>query len=124
MNRLALVKTISSPQDVTSLDVYKDEILTINANNSVSFIPINDDVSLLPLNIYPCFSLFFYHSSRPIHPNLKHLLSSRKSVRLVLYQLINYFCLVAQKARYFCMLKSINESISSVSELDHSLIES
>ncbi|KAI8069130.1 uncharacterized protein B0P05DRAFT_495339 [Gilbertella persicaria] len=43
VNRLALVKTISVPQDVISLDIYKDEILTINANNSVSFIPINED---------------------------------------------------------------------------------
>ncbi|CEP18332.1 hypothetical protein [Parasitella parasitica] len=43
VNRLALVKTISASQDVTSLDIYKDEILTINSNNSVSFIPINDD---------------------------------------------------------------------------------
>ncbi|KAI8064937.1 hypothetical protein BDF21DRAFT_120574 [Thamnidium elegans] len=43
VNRLALVKTIPAAQDVTSLDIYKDEILTINANNSVSFIPINDD---------------------------------------------------------------------------------
>ncbi|KAK4510721.1 uncharacterized protein ATC70_005154 [Mucor velutinosus] len=43
VNRLALVKTISAPQDVTSLDIFKDEILTINSNNSVSFIPINDD---------------------------------------------------------------------------------
>jgi WD40 repeat protein len=45
VNRLALVKTISASQDVTSLDIFKDEILTINSNNSVSFIPINDDVS-------------------------------------------------------------------------------
>ncbi|KAI8885674.1 WD40 repeat-like protein [Backusella circina FSU 941] len=43
VNRLALVKTISAPQDITSLDIYKDEILTINGNNSVSFIPITDD---------------------------------------------------------------------------------
>jgi hypothetical protein len=46
VNRLALVKTIPASQDVTSLDTYKDEILTINGNNSVSFIPINDDVSM------------------------------------------------------------------------------
>lgn len=45
VNRLALVKTISASQDVTWLDIFKDEILTINSNNSVSFIPINDDVS-------------------------------------------------------------------------------
>ncbi|KAG0169423.1 WD repeat-containing protein 81 [Apophysomyces sp. BC1015] len=44
VNRLALVKTIAASQDVTSLDIFKDEILTINANNSVSFIPINDDL--------------------------------------------------------------------------------
>ncbi|KAG0744303.1 hypothetical protein G6F23_005330 [Rhizopus arrhizus] len=43
VNRLALVKTIPTQQDVTSFDVYKDEIITINSNNSVSFIPINDD---------------------------------------------------------------------------------
>ncbi|CAO0792536.1 unnamed protein product [Mucor circinelloides] len=43
VNRLALVKTISASQDVTWLDIFKDEILTINSNNSVSFIPINDD---------------------------------------------------------------------------------
>ncbi|KAL0079255.1 WD40-repeat-containing domain protein [Phycomyces blakesleeanus] len=43
VSRLALVKTIPAPQDVASLDIFKDEILTINANNSVSFIPINDD---------------------------------------------------------------------------------
>ncbi|OBZ85141.1 WD repeat-containing protein 81, partial [Choanephora cucurbitarum] len=43
VSRLALVKTISVPQDVISFDVYKDEILTINMNNSVSFIPVNDD---------------------------------------------------------------------------------
>lgn len=45
VNRLALVKSIPIQQDVTSLDIYKDEIITINSNNSVSFIPINDDVS-------------------------------------------------------------------------------
>ncbi|KAI8997149.1 hypothetical protein BDB01DRAFT_770023 [Pilobolus umbonatus] len=43
VNRLALVKTIPVTLDITSLDIYKDEILTINNNNSVSFIPINDD---------------------------------------------------------------------------------
>ncbi|KAI7863019.1 hypothetical protein BDF14DRAFT_1847877 [Spinellus fusiger] len=43
VSRLALVKTIPAPQDIASLDLFKDEILTINANNSVSFIPINDD---------------------------------------------------------------------------------
>ncbi|CAO3674448.1 unnamed protein product [Rhizopus microsporus] len=43
VNRLALVKSIPIQQDVTSLDIYKDEIITINSNNSVSFIPINDD---------------------------------------------------------------------------------
>ncbi|KAI9277633.1 WD40-repeat-containing domain protein [Sporodiniella umbellata] len=42
-SRLALVKTIPTPQDITSFDIYKDEIITINSNNSVSFIPINDD---------------------------------------------------------------------------------
>ncbi|KAI8381047.1 WD40-repeat-containing domain protein [Radiomyces spectabilis] len=43
VHRLALVKTIPISQDVVSLDIFKDEILTINGNNSVSFIPINDD---------------------------------------------------------------------------------
>lgn len=52
VNRLALVKTISASQDVTSLDIFKDEILTINSNNSVSFIPINDDVSLAHLAVF------------------------------------------------------------------------
>ncbi|CAO3703226.1 unnamed protein product [Rhizopus stolonifer] len=42
-NRLVLVKTIPTTQDITSFDIYKDEIITINSNNSVSFIPINDD---------------------------------------------------------------------------------
>ncbi len=54
VNRLALVKTIPTQQDVSSLDVYKDEIITINSNNSVSFIPINDDVSHLPKCISFC----------------------------------------------------------------------
>ena len=49
VNRLALVKTIPAAQDVISLDIYKDEILTVNANNSVSFIPINDDVSTIKM---------------------------------------------------------------------------
>ncbi|KAI8373340.1 hypothetical protein BD560DRAFT_394684 [Blakeslea trispora] len=43
VSRLALVKTITVPQDIISFDIYKDEILTINMNNSVSFIPVNDD---------------------------------------------------------------------------------
>ncbi|KAI8089882.1 WD40-repeat-containing domain protein [Halteromyces radiatus] len=43
VNRLALVKTIPTVLDVISLDTFKDEVLTINGNNSVSFIPINDD---------------------------------------------------------------------------------
>ncbi|KAF7725380.1 WD repeat-containing protein 81 [Apophysomyces ossiformis] len=44
VNRLALAKTIAAPQDVISLDIFKDEIITINVNNSVSFIPINDEL--------------------------------------------------------------------------------
>ncbi|KAI9478318.1 MAG: WD40-repeat-containing domain protein, partial [Benjaminiella poitrasii] len=43
VNRLALVKTIPISHDVISLDTFKDEVLTINNTNSVSFIPINDD---------------------------------------------------------------------------------
>ncbi|RUS29740.1 hypothetical protein BC938DRAFT_480298 [Jimgerdemannia flammicorona] len=43
VNPLALVKTIPAPQDVFSLDIYKDEIITINNNNSVTFTPLNDD---------------------------------------------------------------------------------
>lgn len=39
------MKTIPTTLDVVSLDTFKDEVLTINGNNSVSFIPINDDVS-------------------------------------------------------------------------------
>lgn len=34
----------AAPQDVISLDLFKDEILTINNNNSISFTPINDEV--------------------------------------------------------------------------------
>ncbi|ORZ02951.1 WD40-repeat-containing domain protein [Syncephalastrum racemosum] len=44
VTRLALVKTMSAPQDVISLDLFKDEILTINSNNSVSFIPVSDEL--------------------------------------------------------------------------------
>ena len=33
-------------QDVISLDLFKDEILTINNSNSVSFIPVNDEVNV------------------------------------------------------------------------------
>lgn len=32
--------------DFISLDLFKDEIIAINSNNSVSFIPLNEDVSL------------------------------------------------------------------------------
>lgn len=34
----------TAPQDIISLDIFKDEILTINNNNSISFTPINDEV--------------------------------------------------------------------------------
>ncbi|KAI9318152.1 hypothetical protein BX666DRAFT_1935290 [Dichotomocladium elegans] len=44
VTRLALMKTISAVQDVVALDLFKDEILTINSSNSVSFIPINDEL--------------------------------------------------------------------------------
>ncbi|ORX55532.1 WD40 repeat-like protein [Hesseltinella vesiculosa] len=43
VSRLKLTKTISASQDIITLDLFKDEILTINGNNSVSFIPINDE---------------------------------------------------------------------------------
>ncbi|KAI7878212.1 WD40 repeat-like protein, partial [Lichtheimia hyalospora FSU 10163] len=43
VNRLALMKTMPAVQDVISLDLFKDEILTINTSNSISFIPINDE---------------------------------------------------------------------------------
>lgn len=49
VSRLALVKTMSVQQDVISLDLFKDEILTINNNNSVSFIPVNDEVGIYAL---------------------------------------------------------------------------
>ncbi|KAI7849269.1 WD40-repeat-containing domain protein [Circinella umbellata] len=44
VNHLALVKTMTATQDVISLDLFKDEILTINNSNSVSFIPVNDEL--------------------------------------------------------------------------------
>ncbi|CAO3620184.1 unnamed protein product [Cunninghamella echinulata] len=43
VNPLALIKTIPATLDVISLDTYKDEILSINGNNSVSFIPFGDE---------------------------------------------------------------------------------
>ncbi|CAO3627368.1 unnamed protein product [Cunninghamella blakesleeana] len=46
VNPLALIKTIPATLDVISLDTYKDEIITINGNNAVSFMPFNDEVSL------------------------------------------------------------------------------
>lgn len=36
---------MTAPQDVVSLDIYKDEIITISNNNSVTFTPLNEDVS-------------------------------------------------------------------------------
>lgn len=105
VNRLALVKSIPIQQDVTSLDIYKDEIITINSNNSVSFIPINDDVSFF----WFCFVdlYLFFNSFKLTLPSLNHRLSNRKWVHLVLYQRINYYYLAAQKAKYSCMHKTL-----------------
>lgn len=69
VNRLALVKTIPAAQDVTSLDIYKDEILTINANNSVSFIPINDDVTYIMLFIKDFWLTALFYSFKLTLPN-------------------------------------------------------
>ncbi|KAI8060131.1 WD40-repeat-containing domain protein [Gongronella butleri] len=44
VNRLKLTKTISASLDVLSMNLFKDEILAINGNNSVSFIPINEEL--------------------------------------------------------------------------------
>lgn len=76
VNRLALVKSIPIQQDVTSLDIYKDEIITINSNNSVSFIPINDDVSFF----WFCFVDLYLslNSFKLTLPNLSHRLSNHK----------------------------------------------
>ncbi|KAG0240959.1 WD repeat-containing protein 81 [Actinomortierella wolfii] len=40
---LALVKTIRSTSEIVSLEIFKDEIITVHHNNSISFTPINDD---------------------------------------------------------------------------------
>ncbi|KAF9969750.1 WD repeat-containing protein 81 [Actinomortierella ambigua] len=40
---LALVKTIRSASDIVALEIFKDEIITVHHNNSISFTPINDD---------------------------------------------------------------------------------
>ncbi|KAI9288274.1 hypothetical protein BC943DRAFT_318124 [Umbelopsis sp. AD052] len=43
VSRLSLVKTVPVQSDFISLDLFKDEIIAINNNNSVSFIPLNED---------------------------------------------------------------------------------
>lgn len=39
-----LIKSIRGTSEIISLEIYKDEIITMHHNNSISFTPINDDV--------------------------------------------------------------------------------
>lgn len=41
----ALIKSIRGTSEIVSLEIFKDEIITMHYNNSISFTPINDDVS-------------------------------------------------------------------------------
>ena len=41
---LSLIKSIRGTSEIVSLEIYKDEIITMHHNNSISFTPINDDV--------------------------------------------------------------------------------
>ena len=51
-NNTAYIYHIAT-QDVISLDLFKDEILTINSSNSVSFIPVNDEVKMIIRFLFP-----------------------------------------------------------------------
>ncbi|KAG0044558.1 hypothetical protein BGZ83_010233 [Gryganskiella cystojenkinii] len=39
----SLIKSIRGTSEIVSLEIYKDEIITMHHNNSISFTPINDD---------------------------------------------------------------------------------
>ncbi|KAF9438628.1 WD repeat-containing protein 81 [Entomortierella beljakovae] len=43
VNTLTLVKSIRGASEIVSLEIFKDEIITMHHNNSISFTPINDD---------------------------------------------------------------------------------
>ncbi|KAG0200908.1 hypothetical protein BGX33_010720 [Mortierella sp. NVP41] len=43
VHTLALMKSIRSTSDILTLEIFKDEIITMHHNNSISFTPINDD---------------------------------------------------------------------------------
>lgn len=44
---LSLIKSIRGTSEIVSMEIFKDEIITMHHNNSISFTPINDDVKLL-----------------------------------------------------------------------------
>ncbi|KAG0278237.1 hypothetical protein BGZ95_004434 [Linnemannia exigua] len=43
VHTLALIKSIRGTSEIVSLEIFKDEIITMHHNNSISFTPINDD---------------------------------------------------------------------------------
>ncbi|KAF9209893.1 WD repeat-containing protein 81 [Haplosporangium sp. Z 27] len=43
VHTLALVKSIRGTSEIVSLEIFKEEIITMHHNNSISFTPINDD---------------------------------------------------------------------------------
>ncbi|KAF9140526.1 hypothetical protein BG015_001601 [Linnemannia schmuckeri] len=43
VHTLALIKSIRGTSEIVSLQIFKDEIITMHHNNSISFTPINDD---------------------------------------------------------------------------------
>lgn len=54
VHTLALIKSIRGTSEIVSLEIFKDEIITMHHNNSISFTPINDDVSCFCFNCCPC----------------------------------------------------------------------
>jgi hypothetical protein len=45
VHTLSLIKSIRGTSEIISLEIFKDEIITMHYSNSISFTPINDDVS-------------------------------------------------------------------------------
>ncbi|KAI8599115.1 WD40-repeat-containing domain protein [Dissophora ornata] len=43
VHTLTLIKSIRGTSEIVSLEIFKDEIITMHHNNSISFTPINDD---------------------------------------------------------------------------------
>ncbi|KAF9194137.1 hypothetical protein BGZ50_006616 [Haplosporangium sp. Z 11] len=43
VHTLTLIKSIRGTSEIISLEIFKDEIITMHHNNSISFTPINDD---------------------------------------------------------------------------------